>query len=427
MKTKRRTVGKKRPIELFEGSQFLFRAGQKVSELGVVGEKHNTLAILLACISRMLSEPVSVMGKGTTGSGKTKQFETCTQLFPPACVMMRAGLSEKALAYGKGSLAGKILFINEYRCGRDAQQLLRLLQSDREIQHEAVSVMGSRRRTDTAVRSGAPVVLTTTTDEVVYADDESRFLSVYANEGAAQTRAILVAKASAQTGKKESDLPIWRKAMSMLRPKAHDFRNPPDWLRFVAEQIPCGNVGVRRNWSRALSFCQAIALCRRPTLGRNEVLDITLPDYCVGYKIFEPILAGTIRAPHSRELELARAVAHLNSRHGRPASPDETASELGWKRSLVYKYAPRAVRHRLIQYEPGTRASNLKRLVATLETSKGFLPHPRTILEHRLELGPEVRYVNPFSGKTHVIRRHHRNTRVRLDPAFARFREGHAV
>jgi hypothetical protein len=178
--------------------KFLFRASQKIGELGVVGEERNRVAVFVGCVSRMTDEPVSLMGKGTTGSGKSKQFKTALQLFPPSCVIERAGLSEKALAYGKIRLAEKILFINEYRCGRDAQQLLRLLQSDREIQHEATTVKGSRRSTDTAIRSGTPVVLTTTTDDVVYPDDESRFLSLFANEGPDQSRAILIAKASAR-------------------------------------------------------------------------------------------------------------------------------------------------------------------------------------------------------------------------------------
>src|SRR6266478_8937939 len=120
----------KKAQTLFD-DRFLFRASQKVRELGVIGEERNKLAGLVGCISRECDEPVSF--KGTTGSGKTRQFKAYTQMFPQSCVIERAGLSEKALAYGKDPLARRILFINEYRCGRDAQQLLRLLQSDGEI------------------------------------------------------------------------------------------------------------------------------------------------------------------------------------------------------------------------------------------------------------------------------------------------------
>lgn len=400
---------KKKALALFNG-RFLFRASQKVTELGVVGEERNKRAVLVGCITKELDEPVSIMGKGTTGSGKSRQFKACTQLFPPSCVIERAGLSGKALAYGKGSLAGTILFINEYRCGQDSQQLLRLLQSDREIKHEATTVKGSRRRTSTAVRSGAPVVLTTTTDDVVYPDDESRFLSLWTDEGPAQSRAILVAKASAPPTVIHDDLPVWQKAMSLLKPKPIDFHNPPEWLRFVANRVPCANVRVRRDWSRFLTLCQAVALCRRPALRSNQVLDITFPDYCVAYKIFEPIFASAIRGLPSREVELSRIVATLNRRKSRPVSITEVASELGWKRSLAYKHAAQAVRHRLVEHEPGTRESNLKRLTARADTNQGFLPRPRVVFDHNPEIGLEARYVDPFTGKTLVMRRRNSNS-----------------
>jgi len=398
---------KTKALQLLKDPKFLYRAGQKIGELGVVGEERNRLAVLLACISRNLDEPVSVMGKGATGSGKTQQFRTPTRLFPPSCVIERAGLSGKALVYGKGSLAGKILFINEYRCGRDSQQLLRLLQSDREIRHEATTVRGSHRSTGTAVRSGTPVVLTTTTDDVVYPDDESRFASLFADERPSQTRAILVSKASAPISSTHDDLAVWQKAMSLLKRKPGDFCNPPEWLRFVAKRVPCGNVGVRRDWSRFLTFGQAVALCRRPLLQSTDVVDITFPDYCVAYNIFEPIFASRIRGLPSRELELSRVVATLNRRYRRPVSTREVASELGWKRSSVYKHAARAVRHRLVQYEAGTRQSNLKRLIARPDAPHGFLPRPRVVFDCNPGIGMEVRYVDPFTGKILVLRRKH--------------------
>jgi hypothetical protein len=123
--------------ELLADPRFLFRACQKVKDLGVIGEERNILIFLLAGISRTLSEPTSVMMKGSTSSGKSTVMKNCLRLFPRGCVIERAGLSGKALAYGKGSLAGKILAIAEYRCGKDAQQLLRLLQSEGSIKHEA--------------------------------------------------------------------------------------------------------------------------------------------------------------------------------------------------------------------------------------------------------------------------------------------------
>ena len=185
----------KKALTLLRDTKFLFRAGQKVTELGVIGERRNILILVLAGMSRTLPEPTSVIMKGSTSSGKSTVVKTCVRLFPSSCVIERAGLSGKALAYGKGSMAGKILAIAEYRCGKDAQLLLRLLQSEGSIKHEATTVRGASRTTSTVEREGFPVVLTTTTSQFVFADDETRFLSIWADESAEQTLAVALAKA----------------------------------------------------------------------------------------------------------------------------------------------------------------------------------------------------------------------------------------
>ena len=177
----------KKALRLLADPKFLFKAGQKIGELGIVGEERNRLIVVLAGISRVLLEPTSVLFKGPTGSGKSSVLKKSVLLFPPECIVERAGLSGKALAYGTGSLANKILLINEYRCGKDAQQLLRLLQTEGGIRHEATTIRGSHRSTTTVQRIGTPVVLTTTTDDEVYADDESRFQSVWVDESESQT------------------------------------------------------------------------------------------------------------------------------------------------------------------------------------------------------------------------------------------------
>jgi hypothetical protein len=131
-----RKIDREKAISLLNDPAFLHKACRKVGELGIVGEKRNILILLLAAIARVFPKPPSVLIKGPTSSGKSTVVKTTLQLFPPECIIERAGLSKKALAHGKGSLAHKILFIHEYRCGKDAQQLLRLLQSEGRIAHE---------------------------------------------------------------------------------------------------------------------------------------------------------------------------------------------------------------------------------------------------------------------------------------------------
>jgi len=130
------SISKKKAVKLFRNKRFLYRACREVGRLGVVGEKRNRLVLILAGIARTLRKPPSVLIKGETSCGKTTLVKMVLKLFPRRYVMERVGLSKKALAHGKGSFANKILFIHEYRCGKDAQLLLRLLQSEGSLVYE---------------------------------------------------------------------------------------------------------------------------------------------------------------------------------------------------------------------------------------------------------------------------------------------------
>jgi len=210
--------------------------------------------IYLTVTLSAIREPPSVLVKGSTSSGKSTLVKRSLLLFPPECIVERAGLSGKALAYGTSSLKNKILFINEYRCGKDAQLLLRLLQSEGRIRHESTSVRGSIRSTRTVERAGMPVVLTTTTDESVYEDDETRFLSLWVDESATQTLAILSAQACRKKVWVPRDLAVWRSAIALLHSNEYDFTDSPKWLQYVANELPATQIRVRRDWQRVLAW-----------------------------------------------------------------------------------------------------------------------------------------------------------------------------
>jgi hypothetical protein len=394
------------PVRLIDDPQLLFRASRKIGDLGVVGEERNRLILFLAGITRSLPSPTSVLIKGASSTGKTTQAKASVQLFPTDCVLERSGLSGKALAHGEGSLAQKILFLHEYRCGKDAQLLLRLLQSDGEIKHEFTTVRGAERGTQVAERAGFPVVLTTTTDKKVYPDDETRFLSLWADESPEQNRAIVVARASGRRTVNDRNLPAWRRATSVLLCRAGDFENPPSWLCYVAENLPLGKVRVRRDWDRFLSFLNAIAICRAGSRrGMYGPLNVSFADYCIGYLILEPVFASTLEGIRTQEYELGKAVAKLNQRLRRAATVREVAAELSWKESVVYKHVKGAVTSGLLDYEGGARERNEKRLLARGDGRESFLPKPQLVLKNNPEIGELVEYIDPFTGENRAITR----------------------
>ena len=410
-KTKQKTKQKTKALRHINGEasrrlhdpKFLYNASRKVTEMGVVGEKRIKVLLILGCITRHTPEPVSIILKAPTGTGKTTLVRSVIRLFPPDCVIERAGLSKKALVHGKGSLSNKILFINEYRCGKDAQQLIRLTQSGEDIKHEYTTIAGRRRKTEVAERVGTPVVLTTTTDEVIFADDASRFLAVHVDDSPKQNLAILLSRATKPRPNDVADLPIWQAAMAKIKCKAADFRNPPKWLLDVARRLPLNDVRVRRDWSRILSFCNAAALLRG--FESTAPVDIEFVDYCVAYRILEPILAASLKGSDAPEYKVARAVAKLNKRLNRPVTVHEIATKLHWKDSRVYKHLKTAARRKLVTYEKGTRERNLRPVVAGRGRAGSFLPSPRSVLRRNPAIKGKVKYVDPLTGEWVVYRR----------------------
>jgi hypothetical protein len=69
---------------------YLYRAGQKLAEDGVFGEKRNRLILFLACITRTLALAISVIVKGSTSSGKSKLVRSVIHLVPEECVIKLA-------------------------------------------------------------------------------------------------------------------------------------------------------------------------------------------------------------------------------------------------------------------------------------------------------------------------------------------------
>ncbi len=247
--------------ELLADPAFLYLVGEKLGELGIVGEARNRLIAFLAALTATLPEPVSVILKGSSSSGKSNLLRKVIQLIPPEYVKILSSLSKKAPLYGDDPLIGMVLFLMEYRGGKDAQYLIRLLQSEGGITHEATSVRGHRRSTTVTERIGRPVVLTTTTEPKVFGDDETRFLSLWSDESEAQTQAILKSIVRGTDEASGTPTGVFQEAVRLIRERRVSFQCP-SWLENVAECVPSSDVRVRRDWARFLTFCKAFALCR---------------------------------------------------------------------------------------------------------------------------------------------------------------------
>jgi energy-coupling factor transporter ATP-binding protein EcfA2 len=379
--------------ELVNDPKFLFRLGKTIGELGVVHERRNRLIVILACITMFLRDKVSILLSGPSSCGKSTIVETIIKLCPPELLIKRVSFSRKAFAYGKEPLDGRILYITEYRGGKEAQLLLRILLSEAELSHEFTT----GRRTEVAQRLGSPVVLTTTTDETIFEDDSTRFLTIRVSETPSKILAVLKSAISRASAHEEPGAEVWQEAIRLIAKRAKKPFTFPDWLEFVAEQLPRNNVRVQRDWKRFLASLQAAALCRPQTGSSNEV---TFADYCVVYRILNLAFTATAHAVNENEIAIQKAVKKLAREPGHAVTIRDIRDELSWTDGMVYKYVRLAAKHGLVKFEPGTRERNIKRLLPTDETVGDFLPNPKRVLEHIGRGKGKTEYVDPLTGET---------------------------
>jgi hypothetical protein len=189
---KRRSKVHNRALKLLRDRNFLYHVGRKLGELGVVNEFENRLILVLAFLAR-----VSVIIKGPSAAGKSSLLSKSTLILPPELVVKRATLSRKAPVHGDDSWAGKVLCLTEHVGGKEAQFLLRLMQSEDAIQDERTVIAGKKTGTVVTQVSGGLIIFTTTTQEKLYADDETRALSITIDVSPGQTLAILQARLGA--------------------------------------------------------------------------------------------------------------------------------------------------------------------------------------------------------------------------------------
>ncbi len=388
--------------QLLAAPDFLYRVGNAIGSLGVVGEKRNRLVVFLAGITKELPEPVSLMVKGPSSGGKSNLIRHVLRVFPRDSIVERTSLSGKAPAYSEVPLANKILFLQEYRGGKDAQLLLRLLQTEGKIAHEATAIAGKRAGTRVVEKHATCAVMTTTTEDQIFEDDCTRFLATYVDQSPEQTLAIAKSRIQTDSQRLSPRLRVWQHAVGLITTGEGDFQKPPQWLEFVAENLPLDQVRVRRDWGRFLALCQAVALCRRGV--GTEPTDITFADYVVAFKVFEPALAATVRAMHPREAELLSAIDELSGKARKGVAPRAIAQHLNWKPPLVYQYLRVAAEHEKIEYEPGTRERNQKLVLPTDAGRIGFLPPPITVLRNRTDLPRIIKFLDPFTGKSMLAR-----------------------
>ena len=160
---------------------------------GLVGERTNKLVCYLACVSRLLPRPLSVLVQSSSAAGKTSLLEATLRFMPPETLTRMSSLTRQSLYYmGETELKHKILSVAEEQGVAEAAYALKLLQSDGRLRIACVAKdsHSGRPQTQHYEVEGPVAMLLTTTAEHPDPELANRCITLSVCEHARQTAAI---------------------------------------------------------------------------------------------------------------------------------------------------------------------------------------------------------------------------------------------
>jgi hypothetical protein len=308
---------------------------------GLVGEDDFACLVCLATVSRLLQQPVSLAGKGPSAAGKSFTMMRVLSFFPPSAYYALSAMSERALVYSEESLVHRMLVLYEAAglTGDLQTYLLRSLLSEGRIRYETVDRRTLKPRF--IEKEGPTGLLVTTTQVALHAENETRLLSVAANDTPEQTRRVLLSLAD-----DEADTVDRRRGFELhewLAREPHDVVVP--FRRELAQLVPPVAIRLRRDFGSVLNLVRAHALLHRGTRQMVEGRIVaTFEDYEAVRELVAGVIADGVEATVAPSVrETVRAVESLTA-SGETCSVAEVGRELVLDKSAASRRVAVATR-----------------------------------------------------------------------------------
>ena len=175
-------------------SDLMQRTMDDIGTSGVIGEELNRLLMYICYTSRKRNKPLHVVCLGSSGSGKTHLQESVSALIPEEDRIEMTSLSEQSLYYyGKESLAGKLILIEDLDGAESSLYPLRELQSKQQITRTTPrkhSLTGELV-TETQTVKGPVATSGCTTREKMYEDNANRAFLIHLDDSEEQDERIM--------------------------------------------------------------------------------------------------------------------------------------------------------------------------------------------------------------------------------------------
>ena len=310
---------------------------------GVVGEDRFAKVTYLCLTSRVLGRPISLAAKGPSSAGKSFVVQEVVEFFPSSSYYALSSMSEHALAYSQEPLAHRFLILYE-AAGLEsdfASYLLRSLLSEGCIRYETVEKKKGEGMVPRLIeREGPTGLIVTTTQVSLHPENETRLLSVPANDTPQQTAAIIRMLAREDGRAAADDLDDWRTLQTWIA--AQDNRVTIPFALKLAELVPPVAVRLRRDFATVLNLVKAHAILHQQTRERDadDRIVATTADYAAVRDLVADLVADEVGATvPATTVETVAAVVALRDAHKTGVTYLQLGERLGLDKSTAMRRA----------------------------------------------------------------------------------------
>jgi len=395
---------RQKALNLLSSAYFFYELLSAFRKAGLVGERRNALVVYVGATSRLLDRPLCLLVKGPSGVGKNLLADTVLGFLPPSEVQQLTSSSTRSWNYLDENLEHKVVYVKERNEIAGSVHPTRLLISEKELVHIVTVKKDGEFVTERRVTKGPIASISTTTQDRVGIDDETRHLSIWADQSPTQTAKIMEATLDDDGGLQPGEREVWHEVQRLIAKRAANLRiDKPDWIKDIVPHVRNDNLRARRYFAAYWSACKTVALIRSfRSQGQVEQeptsITVRFTDLAIAALIFGPVFEQSLDRASDDDLEVRQCVERLASANGDKAvSARQVALDMGISPDRAYSALRKALEAGSVSRANQPAKSNLKLYLPS--KSQPFLPESADLF-HKIDGVPtSVKFVHPLTGK----------------------------
>lgn len=400
---------KTKALELLKSPQFFPELLSAIRKAGVVGEEQNALVIYIAATSRLLEKPLCLFVKGSSGAGKNFLTDAVLELLPSSETRVLTSSSLRSWNYFGNALAHKIVYVKERNESAGSVHPLRLLISENGLVHNVTEKRNGRFVVKRRVTKGPVAGISTTTQDRVEVDDETRNLSIWLDETPEQTKRIMEAAVENHDRLEANERKAWHEVQRIIQKRAALPIERPAWFKNFLSDVRSDNLWARRYFPAFVQACGIVALIRSfrsaaKTTDKSKGIIVRFTDFAVAALIFNAVFKHSIDRADDEDFEVQQYVRRISLRKdGKGVRGSELAGEMGVSADRAYDLLRKAARAGAIFRSNQPSKANLKFYLPT--KARPFLPDPADVFQKIDGLPDRVKFVHPLTGEWMIYSR----------------------